>query len=153
MSFSSEGIINRQASHDYHLLDRFEAGAVLEGSEVKSILAGRVQLKDSYVAVKDGEVWLLNAHISPYEFSNRENHDPLRPRKLLLKRREIDRLEKDTSQKGLTIVVTKIYLKNKKIKFEIAVAKGKKLYDKRETEIRKTIDRETRQQIRERSKF
>ncbi|HXF42180.1 MAG TPA: SsrA-binding protein SmpB [Pyrinomonadaceae bacterium] len=153
MSFSSEGIINRQASHDYHLLDRFEAGAVLEGSEVKSILAGRVQLKDSYVAVKDGEVWLLNAHISPYEFSNRENHDPLRPRKLLLKRREIDRLEKDTSQKGLTIVVTKIYLKNKKIKFEIAVAKGKKLYDKRETEIRKTIDRETRQQIKERSKF
>jgi SsrA-binding protein len=153
MSFSSEGIINRQASHDYHLLDRFEAGAVLEGSEVKSILAGRVQLKDSYVAVRDGEVWLLNAHISPYEFSNRENHDPLRPRKLLLKRREIDRLEKDTSQKGLTIVVTKIYLKNKKIKFEIAVAKGKKLYDKRETEIRKTIDRETRQQIRERSKF
>ena len=120
---------------------------MLLGTEVKSIMAGRIQLKDSYVSVKDGEVWLLNAHISPYSHGNKQNHDPLRPRKLLLHRREIEKLEKETTQKGMTLVVTRIYWKNGRIKFEIGVAKGKKLYDKRETEMKKTVDKETRQQL------
>ena len=141
---------NRLAYHEYHILDKFEAGVVLVGTEVKSIMAGRIQLKDSYVAIKDGEVWLLNAHISHYSHGNINNHDPLRPRKLLLHRREIGKLEKETTQKGMTLVVTSIYWKNGRIKFEIGVAKGKKLYDKRETEMRKTIDRETRAQLKER---
>ena len=149
MPGDKEILTNRQAFHEYHIDDRFEAGAVLLGTEVKSIMAGRIQLKDSYVAVKDGEVWLLNAHISPYSHGNKQNHDPLRTRKLLLHRREIEKLEKQTTQKGLTLVVTSLYWKNGRIKFEIGVAKGKKLYDKRETEMRKTIDKETRQQLKE----
>ena len=150
MAADKEILTNRQAFHEYHIDDRFEAGAVLVGTEVKSIMAGRIQLKDSYVSVKDGEVWLLNAHISPYSHGNRQNHDPLRARKLLLHRREIDKLEKQTTQKGMTLVVTSIYWKNGRIKFEIGVARGKKLYDKRETQMQKTIDRETRQQLKER---
>ncbi|HBE83780.1 MAG TPA: SsrA-binding protein SmpB [Pyrinomonadaceae bacterium] len=149
MSFDKEIINNRQAYHEYHILEKFEAGAVLLGTEVKSIMAGRIQLKDSYVAIKDGEVWLFNVHISPYSHGNKQNHDPMRVRKLLLNRREISRLEKETTQKGMTIVVTSIYWKNGRIKFEIGVAKGKKLYDKRESEMRKTIDKETRQQLKE----
>jgi len=152
MPGDKEILTNRQAFHEYHIDDRFEAGAVLLGTEVKSIMAGRIQLKDSYVAVKDGEVWLLNAHISPYSHGNKQNHDPLRTRKLLLHRREIEKLEKQTTQKGLTLVVTSLYWKNGRIKFEIGVAKGKKLYDKRETEMRKTIDKETRQQLKEKSR-
>jgi SsrA-binding protein len=150
MSADKEIINNRQAYHEYHVLDKYEAGVVLQGTEVKSIMAGRVQLKDSYVAVKEGEVWLFNAHISPYSHGNRQNHDPLRTRKLLLHRREIEKLEKETTQKGMTLVVTAIYWKNGRIKFEVGVAKGKKLYDKRETEMRKTLDKETRQQLKER---
>ncbi len=149
MSFDKEIINNRQAYHEYHILEKFEAGAVLLGTEVKSIMAGRIQLKDSYVAIKDGEVWLFNVHISPYSHGNKQNHDPMRVRKLLLNRREILRLEKETTQKGMTLVVTSIYWKNGRIKFEIGVAKGKKLYDKRESEMRKTIDKETRQQLKE----
>ncbi|MFN6963049.1 MAG: SsrA-binding protein SmpB [Pyrinomonadaceae bacterium] len=145
-----EILTNRQAFHEYHILDRYEAGAVLKGTEVKSIMAGRIQLKDSYVSIKEGEVWLMNAHISPYSHGNRENHDPLRSRKLLLNRREIEKLEKETTQKGMTLVVTAIYWKNGRIKFEIGVAKGKKLYDKRAAEITKTVERETRQQLKER---
>lgn len=144
-----EIINNRQAFHEYHILERYEAGAALLGTEVKSIMAGRIQLKDSYVQVKDGEVWLLNAHISPYSHGNKQNHEPLRTRKLLLHKKEIEKLERDTTVKGLTLVVTAIYWKNGRIKFEIGVAKGKKLYDKRETEMRKTIDKETRQQLKE----
>ena len=128
---------NRLAYHEYHILDKFEAGAALVGTEVKSIMAGRIQLKESFVSVKDGEVWLLNSHISHYSHGNINNHDPLRPRKLLLHRREIEKLEKETTQKGMTLVVTRIYWKNRRIKFEVGVAKGKKLYDKRETEMRK----------------
>lgn len=150
MSANKEILTNRQAFHEYHILDRYEAGAVLVGTEVKSIMAGRIQLKDSYVAVKDGEVWLINAHISPYSHGNRQNHDPLRSRKLLLHKKEIEKLERETTQKGMTLVVTSIYWKNGRIKFEIGIAKGKKLYDKRETEMRKTIDKETRQQLKER---
>jgi SsrA-binding protein len=123
---------------------------VLVGTEVKSIMEGRIQLKDSYVQVKDGEVWLLNAHISPYSHGNKQNHDPLRTRKLLLHKKEIEKLERETTVKGLTLVVTSIYWKNGRIKFEIGVAKGKKLYDKRETEMKKTIEKETRQQLKER---
>lgn len=141
---------NRQAFHEYHILDKYEAGIVLRGTEVKSVLEGKIQLKDSYVSVREGEVWLVNAHISPYSHGNRENHDPLRERKLLLNRREILKLEKELSQKGMTLVVTRVYLNNGRIKFEIGVAKGKKLYDKRETEMRKTLEKETKQQLKER---
>lgn len=150
MAVDKEILTNRQAFHEYHILDKYEAGAVLVGTEVKSIMEGRIQLKDSYVQVKDGEVWLLNAHISPYSHGNKQNHDPLRTRKLLLHRREIEKLERDTTVKGMTLVVTSIYWKNGRIKFEIGTAKGKKLYDKRETEMRKTVEKETRQQLKER---
>jgi SsrA-binding protein len=149
MSVPKEIINNRQAYHEYHILDKYEAGAALLGTEVKSIMAGRVQLKDSYVSVKDNEVWLLNAHISPYSHGNKQNHEPLRTRKLLLHRKEIEKLERETTVKGMTLVVTAIYWKNGRIKLEIGVAKGKKLFDKRETEMRKTIDKETQQQLKE----
>jgi SsrA-binding protein len=152
---SNEGrdiVNNRAAFHEFHVLDRYEAGVMLLGTEVKSVMAGRIQLKDSYVSVKDGEVWLFNAHVSPYSHGNRENHEPLRTRKLLLHKREIEKLERETTVKGMTLVVTRIYWKNKRIKFEIGVAKGKKLYDKRESEMRRTVEKETRQQIKERGR-
>ncbi len=149
MADPGEIINNRQAFHEFHIFDKYEAGAVLVGTEVKSIMAGRVQLKDSYVSIKDGEMWLLNAHISHYSHGNKQNHEPLRTRKLLLHRKEIEKLEKEIVQKGMTLVVTAIYWKNGRIKFEIGVAKGKKLYDKRETEMRKTVEKETRQQLKE----
>jgi SsrA-binding protein len=147
MSVNKEILNNRHAFHEYIIEDKYEAGAVLKGTEVKSIMAGRIQMKDSYVQIKNGEVWLLNAHISPYSHGNVQNHDPLRERKLLLNRREITKLEKETAIKGMTLVVTSIYWKNGRIKFEIGVAKGKKLYDKRETEMRRTIEKETRQEL------
>lgn len=140
---------NRQAFHEYLILDKYEAGAALVGTEVKSIMAGRIQLKESYVAITEGEVWLLGSHISHYSHGNINNHDPLRPRKLLLHRREIEKLEKETTQKGMTLVVTRIYWKNGRIKFEVGVAKGKKLYDKRETAMRKTIEKETQQELKQ----
>ncbi len=152
MAFDKEILTNRQAFHEYHIQEKYEAGAVLQGTEVKSIMAGRIQLNDSYVSVKDGEAWLLNVHISPYSHGNKQNHEPLRTRKLLLHRKEIEKLEKETTQKGMTLVITSIYWKNGRIKFEIGVAKGKKLYDKRETEMRKTIDKETRQQLKEKTR-
>ncbi|MDQ2746075.1 MAG: SsrA-binding protein SmpB [Acidobacteriota bacterium] len=144
-----EIMTNRVAFHEYHILEKFEAGAVLRGTEVKSIMNGRIQLKESYVSIKDNEVWLLNTHISPYSHGNINNHEPLRSRKLLLKRREIEKLVKETAQKGMTLVVTRIYWRNGRIKFEIGVAKGKKNYDKREDLKSRTIDRETRAQIKE----
>jgi len=142
-------INNRHAFFEYHIEDKYEAGIALQGTEVKSVMSARIQLKESYVAVKDGEVWLLNAHISPYSHGNINNHEPLRTRKLLLHRKEIERLEKETTQKGMTLVVTRVYWKNGRIKFEIGVAKGKKLYDKREDLKSRTIDRETRAQMKE----
>lgn len=148
-SVEKEILTNRAAFHEYHILDKYEAGIVLKGTEVKSIMTGRIQLKESYVAVKEDEVWLFNAHISPYSHGNINNHEPLRTRKLLLKRREIERLERETSQKGMTLVVTRIYWKNGRIKFEIGAAKGKKLYDKREDLKNKDIERETQKQIKE----
>ncbi|HEX8649319.1 MAG TPA: SsrA-binding protein SmpB [Pyrinomonadaceae bacterium] len=143
-------VTNRAAFYEYHISDKYEAGVALTGTEVKSVMGGRVQLKDSYVAVRDGEAWLFNAHISPYSHGNRANHDPLRTRKLLLHRREIDRLEQSQALQGMTLVVTRIYLKNGRVKIEVGVAKGKKLYDKRETEMRRTVERETRAQLKER---
>ena len=143
-------VTNRAALHEYHVLDRYEAGIALTGTEVKSVRAGLIQLKDSYVAVREGEAWLFNAHISPYTHGNRENHDPVRTRKLLLHRREIERLSKETELKGMTLVTTRVYLKGGRVKFEIGVARGKKLYDKRETEMRRTVERETRAQLKER---
>src|SRR6266446_9963710 len=143
---------NRSAFHDYHIGDKYEAGLALKGTEVKSMLAGRVQLKDSYVGVRNGEAWLFNAHISPYSHGNRENHDPLRTRKLLLHRREIDKLDEAAAKQGMTLVPTRVYFKNGRIKLEVGVARGKKMYDKRETELRRTVDRETRAQLKERNR-
>jgi SsrA-binding protein len=143
---------NRAAFHNYHISTKYEAGAALTGTEVKSVLAGRIQLKDSYVAVRDDEAWLFNAHISPYTHGNRANHDPLRTRKLLLHRREIERLSQAATVQGMTLVVTRVYLKSRRIKFEVGVAKGKKLYDKRETEMRRIVDRETRAQLKQRNR-
>jgi SsrA-binding protein len=143
---------NRAAFHNYHISTKYEAGAALVGTEVKSVLDGRIQLKESYVGVRDGEAWLFNAHISPYSHGNQNNHDPLRTRKLLLHRREIDKLDQAAAVDGMTLVITRVYIKSRKIKFEVGVAKGKKLYDKRETEMRKVIDRETRAQLKERNR-
>lgn len=143
---------NRAAFHEYHISDKYEAGIALTGTEVKSVMGGRVQLKESYVAVRDGEAWLFNAHISPYSHGNRENHEPLRTRKLLLHKREISRLDDASAKDGMTLVATRAYLKNGRIKIEVGVARGKKLYDKRETEMRRTVERETRAQLKERNR-
>jgi SsrA-binding protein len=143
---------NRSVFHEYHISDKYEAGIALTGTEVKSVMGGRVQLKESYVAVRDGEVWLFNAHISPYSHGNRENHEPLRTRKLLLHKREIGRLDEAAAKQGMTLVATRAYLKNGRIKIEVGVARGKKLYDKRETEMRRTVERETRAQLKERNR-
>jgi SsrA-binding protein len=143
---------NRAAFHEYHIESTYEAGVALTGTEVKSVMAGRIQLKESYVAVRDNEAWLFNAHISPYTHGNRANPDPLRTRKLLLHRREIEKLDQAAAIQGMTLVVTRVYLKNRRVKLEVGVAKGKKLYDKRETEMRRTVERETRAQLKERQR-
>lgn len=131
---------NRKARHDYHIEDTVEAGLVLTGSEIKSIRAGQINLKDSYATVRGGEMWLINAHISPYKQANRENHEPRRERKLLLHRREINRLTGKLQEQGLTLVPLRIYLKNGRAKVELGLARGKKLYDKRQT-LRERADR------------
>ncbi|MBI4165773.1 MAG: SsrA-binding protein SmpB [Acidobacteria bacterium] len=141
--------VNRQASHFYHLLERFEAGIELTGTEVKSIREGKANLKDGYAVVKEGEVWLINCHISPYTAGSYMNHDPLRDRRLLLGRREIDKLSGKTIERGLTLVPTRLYLKKNLIKCEIALAKGKKVYDRRDESRQRTIDREARQEMTE----
>ena len=122
---------NRQAAFRYNLLDRWEAGVQLTGTEVKSLRSGQAQMKDAYAAVREGEVWLHNMHIPPYGPAARENHEPERPRKLLLKRKEIEKLIGTTAEKGLTLVPTRIYFKGPYAKVEIALARGKDLYDKR----------------------
>lgn len=144
---------NRQAGHNYFLLERFEAGLVLNGTEVKAAREGKVQLQDSYAAIEGGEAWLHNAHISHYSHGNRENHDPVRRRKLLLRRAEIHKLIGKTREKGLALIPTKFYLKKGKIKCELALAKGKKLHDKRETERARVAEAEARQAIRARRSF
>ncbi len=143
---------NRAAYHEFHILETFEAGIELSGTEVKSARAGRVNLKDAYAMIRDGEAWLHNAHISPYSQGSRENHEPTRTRRLLLHRREIDRLRSRVEEKGLTLVPTKMYLKNRFIKCELAIARGKKLYDKRETEQRKTAERSARAALKTRTR-
>ncbi|HKE26848.1 MAG TPA: SsrA-binding protein SmpB [Bryobacteraceae bacterium] len=142
---------NRQAGHNYFLMDRYEAGMVLTGTEVKSAKTGKVQLKDAYGAVEGNEAWLVNAHISPYSHGNRENQPPVRKRKLLLHRREIDKLLGATREKGLALIPTKIYLKNGRIKCELAIARGKKLHDKREAERARTAEAEARSEMRRRA--
>jgi SsrA-binding protein len=142
---------NRQAGHNYFLMDRFEAGLVLTGTEVKAVKDGNVQLKEAYAEVRNNEAWLVNAHISQYSHGNRENHLPVHNRKLLLHRREIDKLLGQTREKGLLLIPTKMYLKGGRIKCELAVAKGKKLHDKRETERKKTAEDEARAEMRRRA--
>jgi SsrA-binding protein len=143
-SESAEKLIasNKKAYHDYFVLQKVEAGIALTGTEVKSLREGRANLKDSYVNFKDGEAYLFSVHISPYSHGNVQNHDPERIRKLLLHRREIDKLREQMVEKGLTIVPLRLYFKGGRVKAEIAVVRGKKLYDKRETEKRREADRE-----------
>ena len=142
---------NRQASHRYHLLERFEAGIALTGTEVKSLREGKAQLKDSYAVVRDGEVWLVGVYIPPYGPASRENHDPERDRKLLLRRSEIDRLVGRTRERGLTLVPTRIYFSGprSRAKVEIALARGKDLYDKREAMRKRDMARDVERELRE----
>ena len=142
--------VNRQAFHNYEILERLEAGIVLTGTEIKSARDGKVNLKDAYGLVKSGEVWLLNCHISPYSHGNYANHDPLRTRKLLLNRSEIRKLIGKTTEKGLTLIPLKLYLKNGRLKCELALARGRKVHDKREVSRMKTIDKEARQAVSQR---
>ncbi len=142
-----DATVNRAASHNYFLTDKFEAGVVLTGTEVKSVRAGRANLKDAYGLVKDGELWLLNAHIGHYEHGNIFNHEPTRTRKLLVHAAELRKLIGKTQQKGMTLIPTRMYFKKGRIKVEMALAKGKQLWDKRETERRRTADREAREAV------
>ena len=141
---------NRKASHDFHLLETFEAGLVLLGTEVKAIREGRVNLRDSYARVEDGEVFLYNVHISPYSHRGYADHEPLRKRKLLLHRSEIKKLIGKTVEKGMTLVPTRLYFKDGRVKVAVSIAKGKKDYDKRETIRRREVDRETRAAVKSR---
>ncbi|MDQ5988581.1 MAG: SsrA-binding protein [Syntrophus sp. SKADARSKE-3] len=143
---------NKTARLNYFIGDTYEAGIVLVGTEVKSIREGRVKLKDSYAMVKDGEVWLHDMHVSPYSHGNRYNHEPLRTRKLLLHNREIKKLYGKSREKGLTLVPLKVYFKNGKVKVEIGVGSGKKLYDKREDLKQKDDRRDMQRALRERNR-
>jgi SsrA-binding protein len=140
---------NRQARHRYHLLESWEAGVQLTGTEVKSLRDGKAQIKDGYAAVRDGEVWLHNVHIPPYAPASRENHEPERSRKLLLHRREIERLIGKTREKGLTIVPTRLYFSGGRAKVEIALARGKDVYDKRESIRKRDMARDVQRELRE----
>lgn len=141
---------NRQAYHNYDLLETYECGVALTGTEVKSIREGRINLKDGYAIIRNGEAWLVGVHISPYSHGGRLNHEPTRMRKLLLHKSEIMRLFGKVRERGLTLIPTRCYLKNGKVKFEVALARGKKLHDKRQTELRRTIERETMKMVKER---
>lgn len=140
---------NPKAHHDYFILQKLEAGLVLVGTEVKSLRGGKANLKDSHVQIKGGEAFLFNAHISAYSHGNLDNHDPTRTRKLLLHKREIEKLHAQIQEKGLTVVPLRLYMKEGRVKAEIAVVRGKKLFDKRETEKRREADRETAKAIKE----
>ncbi len=139
---------NRKALHDYFVEDKFEAGIALTGTEIKSVRAGRVNLRDGFVQIKNGEAWLVNVHISPYDFGNRENHEPKRERRLLLHRREINKLLQKVSERGWTIVPLSVYLKNGIAKVEIALVRGKRLYDKRDAIAERDMDREMERELR-----
>lgn len=138
---------NRKARHDYHIVETFEAGISLKGTEVKSLRQGKANISDSYGMIAGNEIFLCNAHVSHYEFGNRENPDPLRKRKLLLHKREISYLQGQTAQKGLTLVPLRLYFKDGRAKVELALVKGKKAYDKRETIKRRTAEREIRRAV------
>lgn len=138
---------NRKAFADYDILERYESGVALTGSEMKSVRDAQINLKDSYVLIKGEEAFLLNAHISPYNFANLLNHEPLRTRKLLLHKKEIRRLMGKVKEKGLTLIPLRVYFKGKHVKIEIALAKGKKIWGKREEKRRKTVDKEIRAAI------
>lgn len=150
-SESGEKLIasNKKAFHDYFVVQKLEAGLALTGTEVKSLRDGKANLKDSYVTFKDGEAFLFGAHISPYSHGNIQNHDPERTRKLLLHRRELDKLRGQTTEKGLTVVPLRLYFKGNKVKVEIGVVRGKKQYDKRDTERKRELDREAAAAVKE----
>lgn len=141
---------NRKARHEYHFDDVYEAGLVLQGSEIKSIRAGRVSLQEGFVVFEGGEAWLVNVHIAPYDPASRGGHEPRRRRKLLLHRREIDRLSSRVQEKGYTVVPTQLYLKDGRAKVEIALAKGKKLHDKRQSIAERESKRQVERAIKER---
>jgi SsrA-binding protein len=141
---------NRKAFHEYQFHDTFEAGLVLQGSEIKSIRAGRVSLQEGFVLFEEGEAWLINVHIAPYDPASRQNHEPKRKRKLLLHRREIERLQSRAQEKGYTVIPTRLYLKDGRAKVEIGLARGKKLYDKREALAKRDSKRQVERALKER---
>ena len=141
---------NRKARHEYFILVTFEAGIELRGSEIKSIRAGQISLGEAYIKIDGQEAWLVDAHIAPYEQANQFNHDPLRPRRLLLHRDEIHKLWDTVRQKGVTVIPLRVYLKQGRAKVEIATAKGKKLYDKREVIAQRDIEREMQRELHKR---
>jgi SsrA-binding protein len=154
LSRQSEGGIkpvasNRKALHDYFIEDSYEAGIALTGTEIKSARAGRVNLRDGFVQIRRGEAWLLNVHISPYDFGNRENHEPRRERRLLLHKQEIRKLLSKVSERGWTIVPLRMYLKDGRAKVEIALVRGKRLYDKRDAVAERDMERELRRTVKE----
>jgi len=142
--------VNRKAYHDYHIQESFEAGIALKGSEIKSIRAGKVNLSDAYARPENGELWLHNSHIASYDAASYNTHEPIRPRKLLLHRKEIDILASKVVQKGLTLVPLKLYIKHGVAKVELGVAKGKKVYDKREAIARRDAEREMDRALKQR---
>jgi len=144
---------NRRARHEYHVLDKLEAGIALRGTEVKAARASKIQLKDSFVEFVADEAWLVGAHFSPYSHGNRENHEPERRRKLLLRRRELDRLQARAVAKGFSIVPLSVYLKGNHIKVEIALVQGKKLYDKRQAARERDLDREAHEAMKSRGRY
>jgi SsrA-binding protein len=153
-SMAGEKLIvdNRKARHDYHLLERVEAGLVLSGAEVKSLREGRAQLQRAFADIRDGELWLVGVHIAPYEQAGIENHDPERDRKLLLHRREIDRLRGKVQERGFTLVPTKLYFKGGRAKVELALAKGKDVRDRRREISKRDADRQIERALKQRSR-
>jgi SsrA-binding protein len=139
--------VNRKAGRDFEIIESFEVGVVLKGTEVKSLREGRISLKDSYAMIQNGELFLLNAHISPYSHGNLQNHDPLRERKLLVHKSEIKRLTGKTEEKGLTLIPLKVYFSKGRVKLELALAKGKRHHDKRETIKRRDAEREIEREL------
>ncbi len=139
---------NRKAKFEYFLIEIFEAGIALQGSEIKSIRAGQISLTEAYVQTDGQEAWLMSAHVAPYEQANRFNHDPLRPRQLLLHKKELTELWDAVRQKGMTVIPTRVYLKNGRAKVEIALARGKKTYDKREAIAKRDRERSTAREMR-----
>jgi SsrA-binding protein len=143
---------NKKALHDYFIVQRFEAGIALTGTEVKALRGGKANLKDAYVIFKNGEAYLFGAHISPYDHGNLQNHEPERTRKLLLHRRELDKLQVQTTEKGLSVVPLRLYFKGSHVKTEIAIVRGKRQYDKRDTERTRELDREAAQAMKQRGR-